>query len=633
MARTPAKYCDLVMKGGITSGIVYPNAALALARDYRFKNIGGTSAGAIAAAACAAAAVGDRRKQMKAAIAQPEERVGFEGLAKASANLASPGFIKDLLQPAAGAGQAFRLLVTLAGNTGVLRKGVALLGSVVRIAPVETLLLLAALAGLAYAVGGQTGMIAAALPAAICAYLGGVVFAVLRIARVLRRNLMGLCTGTAPDQPARRPRMVLTDWLHETLQALSGKASGQPLTFGDLWTAERYPGEPGSDRAVTLKMITTGISHQEPRSLPFESALFWLRRKEFEALFPKVVVDWMVEKAGEPVTVAGEDYYLLPHGADMPVLVATRMSLSFPLLISAVPLHEPARRESLPGSDGENEAEDTTSDEDEQKTVLDSTEALTTGGKKRRARPAAFRICWFSDGGISSNFPIHLFDRALPRWPTFAINLVYPETSDTGSRPEVFLPENNRQGWQRHYQPIARKSAVHELCAFVFAIVATMQNWRDLLQSRAPGHRERIVHVSLSPQEGGLNLAMSKEVLAAVSKKGTAAGEAFARFSFENHYWIRWRNLASALQRYTIDIAASDAYRPKIPDYEPAYALAHDATSKPPSYRFASKAEREEAARLLEKLIGEGEKWSGEGPDLTKTAPRPLPQLQIAPTY
>ena len=127
MARTPAKYCDLVMKGGITSGIVYPNAALALARDYRFKNIGGTSAGAIAAAACAAAAVGDRRKQMKAAIAQPEEHVGFEGLAKASSNLASPGFINGLLQPAAGAGQAFRLLVTLAGNAGVLRKGLALL--------------------------------------------------------------------------------------------------------------------------------------------------------------------------------------------------------------------------------------------------------------------------------------------------------------------------------------------------------------------------------------------------------------------------------------------------------------------------------------------------------------------------
>jgi len=31
--------------------------------------------------------------------------------------------------------------------------------------------------------------------------------------------------------------------------------------------------------------------------------------------------------------------------------------------------------------------------------------------------------CWFSDGGISSNFPVTLFDSPLPRWPTFAINL------------------------------------------------------------------------------------------------------------------------------------------------------------------------------------------------------------------
>ena len=58
------KYCDLVMKGGITSGIVYPNAVLALAREFRFKSVGGTSAGAIAAAVTAAAACGDRRKSM-----------------------------------------------------------------------------------------------------------------------------------------------------------------------------------------------------------------------------------------------------------------------------------------------------------------------------------------------------------------------------------------------------------------------------------------------------------------------------------------------------------------------------------------------------------------------------------------
>src|SRR5689334_5412422 len=55
------RFCDLVMKGGITSGVVYPPAICALAKEYRFKNIGGTSAGAIAAAVTAAAEFRRRR--------------------------------------------------------------------------------------------------------------------------------------------------------------------------------------------------------------------------------------------------------------------------------------------------------------------------------------------------------------------------------------------------------------------------------------------------------------------------------------------------------------------------------------------------------------------------------------------
>ncbi|MBV9270303.1 MAG: hypothetical protein JO165_04360 [Candidatus Eremiobacteraeota bacterium] len=43
------------MRGGITSGVVYPSAILRIAQRFRMKNIGGTSAGAIAAAAAAAA--------------------------------------------------------------------------------------------------------------------------------------------------------------------------------------------------------------------------------------------------------------------------------------------------------------------------------------------------------------------------------------------------------------------------------------------------------------------------------------------------------------------------------------------------------------------------------------------------
>ena len=46
---------DLVLKGGITSGVVYPRAISRLAKNYQIKGVGGTSAGAIAAAFAAAA--------------------------------------------------------------------------------------------------------------------------------------------------------------------------------------------------------------------------------------------------------------------------------------------------------------------------------------------------------------------------------------------------------------------------------------------------------------------------------------------------------------------------------------------------------------------------------------------------
>src|SRR6476660_4916152 len=52
---TGRRFCDLVMKGGITSGIVFPTAVAQLSTQYRFRHIGGTSAGAIAAAGAAAA--------------------------------------------------------------------------------------------------------------------------------------------------------------------------------------------------------------------------------------------------------------------------------------------------------------------------------------------------------------------------------------------------------------------------------------------------------------------------------------------------------------------------------------------------------------------------------------------------
>lgn len=65
--------CDVIMKGGVTSGVVYPLALVELSREFQFKSIGGTSAGAIAAGLTAAA---EYRRVEFGSIA------GFDELAK-----------------------------------------------------------------------------------------------------------------------------------------------------------------------------------------------------------------------------------------------------------------------------------------------------------------------------------------------------------------------------------------------------------------------------------------------------------------------------------------------------------------------------------------------------------------------
>ncbi len=82
---TERKECDLIMKGGITSGVVYPEAVLELHEEYDFRSIGGASAGAIAAAATAAA-------QFDSAGG------GFARLRDLSRDLRRPGVLSGMFQ-------------------------------------------------------------------------------------------------------------------------------------------------------------------------------------------------------------------------------------------------------------------------------------------------------------------------------------------------------------------------------------------------------------------------------------------------------------------------------------------------------------------------------------------------------
>src|SRR4051794_39422258 len=90
--------CDVVMKGGITSGVVYPQAVCELARTYRLRNVGGTSAGAIAAALAAAAELG-------------RSRGGFAKLAELPTWIGSGTNLQSLFQPQRSTRALFRLLL------------------------------------------------------------------------------------------------------------------------------------------------------------------------------------------------------------------------------------------------------------------------------------------------------------------------------------------------------------------------------------------------------------------------------------------------------------------------------------------------------------------------------------------
>ena len=164
------------------------------------------------------------------------------------------------------------------------------------------------------------------------------------------------------------------------------------------------------------------------------------------------------------------------------------MSLSFPLLISAVPLR----------------ALDMT-----RRRTRDAVDAVESG--RQPVEPLVADVCWFSDGGITSNFPVHFFDTPLPTRPTFAIDL-------DGFHPDH--PARPGRGRQRLPPVLQRRRAARQLApARPEARPREPRRVRERDRpddaeprrrelTHQPGYRDRIVHVHTAPDEGGMNLTM-----------------------------------------------------------------------------------------------------------------------------
>ncbi|MBV9479368.1 MAG: patatin-like phospholipase family protein [Acidobacteria bacterium] len=229
-SNNPMAYCDLVMKGGITSGVVYPLAITELSRKYLFKNIGGTSAGAVAAAITAAAEYGRRKGH----------RSAYDQLAALPDELGTDNLLLRLFQPSTGAARVFRVLLaglkaqTLPGR--VVRTLLALLQQFWAWTLLGLLLGLIAPLALYLACRGPlaTYFILGALWVLVIAALVLLVAATADALKCAVGNGFGFCSGFDSSVREGPP---LTNWLHEKIQAAAGKDLDRPLTFGDLWTA------------------------------------------------------------------------------------------------------------------------------------------------------------------------------------------------------------------------------------------------------------------------------------------------------------------------------------------------------------------------------------------------------------
>jgi hypothetical protein len=252
------------------------------------------------------------------------------------------------------------------------------------------------------------------------------------------------------------------------------------------------------------------------------------------------------------------------------VIVATRLSLSFPLLISAVPLWTIDRRHPQT-----------------RETQKEYSEALRSG-TPLPAVGLRFSQLWFTDGGFCSNFPVHLFDAALASRPTFAINLgrfAPDHEPDPDQTRNVEWARDNHGLLPESFTIPHRGFAA--IGAFASAALNTARNWQDGSHLDYPGYRDRIVRVLQTKKEGGLNLFMDKPTIDGLADRGRAAGDVMVgQFTtphyppseprasgWDNHRWVRYRALLSVLP----DWLASYRRGREVLRIDPA---------KPPSYGF-----------------------------------------------
>ncbi len=628
------RYCDLVLTGGVASGVVYPWAIVELARHYRFRSIGGTSVGAVAAAIAAASEFGRRNN-----LPYPFEVLRQVPLELAKEDESGRTKMLRLFQPVKAGQRIFSIFVYAIElsnstkqsnpprNAQQFRKGAehentrhegtkqqskkqaltlddlggrrevfqvvkfainTYLGDVLARTARNGYFLLTLLFCLAMGLAAYvtlpnsgwlfigfwltTALFTVVFLVTLIGSFGGILLEEIRDG--FAKNLYGACTGTSQKTDAKgKPEQGFTDWLHEGIQRAAGfKINDRPLTFLDLWHApivnatatKQSDSDPNRivappDRSIDLQVFSSNITFGVPVRFPLvdTNTRYFFDPQEWLILFPSTVIDYL-KKVAKPYRPLGPSepelacferdpvtQKPLPDETaarllelpttQLPIVVAARMSMSFPILFSAIPVY-----------------------------AIDFEE---------RPEKRVIKKCFFSDGGICSNFPIHLFDSPVPAWPTFGLYLdrrieAYKDSS-------IQLPTHHLEGsanfWNRFVPDIERHTrqdgsktpwqGLQGCIGLLLGVVSTSKDWADRVHLLMPQTRTRVVRLALKQGEGQLNIAMTRStILRMAYQYGTRAGKKLAdnfvekngvlTTPWKEHLYIRSTILIKTLREY-----------------------------------------------------------------------------------
>jgi predicted acylesterase/phospholipase RssA len=632
------RFCDVVLEGGVINGVLYPGFLIELARKFRFRSIGGTSVGAIAAA-LAAACEYNRRYQ---------GNNGFnEGLAKMPAELAAwvdepkqITKIRSLFQPDPRMQRFFDWFVDVVGTPleridkqEEARKAAAEdlpkpspNAEETKQPPANTkqfpyLLKEAFVQGIFHFGPRSWGFLAWYFVAVfvvslvqprlplIQIFLGMLIFLcgiiifhplsvfIKQLCILKRLHGVGMCTGMRAS--VNNPE-GLSEWLYEGVQKAANLPLHKPLTFADLWSAPCGPkAADGSQapRSIDLRMITTCLSHSRIYELPLSQSdqvlmfklselkpyfndhvMAHLRRvskpmdidtcellqKKFDRrikeIFPnptyfsptdeqrkffkefaetKEKLKQLFKKSENGKKDFHElDLRELPK-EDLPIVVAARLSMSVPILFQNIPLI----------------------------------------GFNLDAHPEKIDLVrlWFSDGGIGSNLPVHLFDKPIPHWPTFALKILDtpPRSTSKGEPIKAYMPYSHTDGADDNllyanditdFLALKSKGSFEAFFKIMFSIYTSAKDGHDQSFLRMPDVRNRLVSVYMNNRAGNmLNLKISPKKIKELAKDVGAYGGSLAanayladappnKFSWVNnwqdHRWVRFNMLTKGLRSY-----------------------------------------------------------------------------------